>query len=159
MEKNTCCFTGHRKIPNTLRKKIIENTKKIAEELILQGFCTFFTGGAFGYDLLCSEIILELKKKYPFVKLKIVLPCKDNDKFFPENVKSRYSLVLDKADDVILLSDKYYFAGCMQIRNKYMVNSSSALICFCLQNKGGSFFTKNYAKSKNLTIYDVLDLD
>lgn len=154
MRKITCCFTGNRIIPNKLYNLIKEKTEKCAENLILEGIEIFIAGGAIGYDLLCADIVLKLREKYPHIKLKIVLPCPDNDKYFSENAKKHYEKIFEQADEIIILSEKY-FNGCMHKRNRYMVDNSSILICLCMKEEGGSFYTKKYAQNKNLIIYDL----
>lgn len=72
MSEVTACFTGHRaqklpwkfneKDPRCIEKK--ENAKAEIEKAIQRGYTTFLCGMAFGFDMICAEIVLELKKKY-----------------------------------------------------------------------------------------------
>ena len=56
------CFTGHRNlyISLELRQKLYTTI----EELINAGVCDFYAGGAIGWDMLCEEAVIELRKKY-----------------------------------------------------------------------------------------------
>lgn len=66
-EKNTCCFFGHRKVPETqaLRMRLYE----IIESLIsYNNVDTFLFGSKSGFDSLCREAVAELKEKYPHIK-------------------------------------------------------------------------------------------
>ena len=55
---------------------------------------------------------------------------------------------------ISLVSPKY-FRGCMQKRNRYMVDNSSLLIAYVYSNRGGSVQTRNYAIKKDKIIIDV----
>lgn len=79
MIKNTCCFTGHRDLPvgnklQKLQEEIVHNISKLAEA----GFETFIAGGALGFDMLASGMVLSLIERYPQIKLKIALPYEGN---------------------------------------------------------------------------------
>ncbi len=61
--EKTCCFTGHRCIPNGSLDNLKRQLKQEIEKLIQQGVIYFGTGGALGFDTLAAEAVLELKKK------------------------------------------------------------------------------------------------
>lgn len=77
LNAHTCCFTGHR--PQSLPWKFNEQDErclKMKEQLrneiikaIKNGYKTFISGMALGFDMICAEMVLELKKTYPFIKL------------------------------------------------------------------------------------------
>lgn len=75
--EKTCCFTGHRCIPNESLDSLKRQLKREIEKLIQQGVIYFGAGGALGFDTLAAEAVLELKQQYPFIKLILVLPCPD----------------------------------------------------------------------------------
>ena len=83
---------------------------------------------AIGFDMIAAELVLELKKKYSFITLECAIPCKEQDKLWRQEQKERYTNILSQADNVTYVSDRPYFDGCMQKRNKYMVDNSSMLI-------------------------------
>lgn len=70
LNSTTCCFTGHR--PQSLPWKFNEQDErclKMKEQLrneiikaIKNGYTTFISGMALGFDMICAEIVLELKK-------------------------------------------------------------------------------------------------
>ena len=133
----TCAFTGHREFydgfsPRKLKKEI--------KKLILQGVDTFYNGMAMGFDLLAAEKTLELKKRYPHIKLILCIPCYNQERNFSEKDKGRYATICKKADEKVLLSDNYY-RGCMQNRNKYMVERADVLLAYCVKNTGGAAYT------------------
>ena len=87
-KKVTACFTGHRpqKLPwkfNEQDERCIEMKKKLKNEIIKSiesGYTSFISGMALGFDIICAEIILELKEIYPNIRLICALPCKDQTK-------------------------------------------------------------------------------
>ena len=76
MRVKTCCFTGHRDIPFLKLHSIKKRLEKAVEQSIQDGYCYFGAGGALGFDTLAANTILQLKSKYPSIKLILVLPCR-----------------------------------------------------------------------------------
>lgn len=140
----TCCFTGHRIIPKMGRSEIENQTLKICEELIARGYENFITGGALGYDTLAAECVLELKKKYENIKLIIAVPCKGQSDNWNARDRLIYDDILSRADEVRVLSESYT-SGCMQRRNRFMVDSSSVCVAYVQRASGGTFYTVSYA--------------
>ena len=134
---STCAFTGHRSFHDGFSPCKL---KKAIKDMILQGVTTFYNGMAMGFDLLAAEKVLELKKKFPQVKLVLCIPCYNQERNFSDEDKLRYQNIYKKADEKVLLSDKYY-RGCMIVRNKYMVERADALIAYCIKSDGGAAYT------------------
>lgn len=146
----TVCFTGHRKIIHkNLEERIIDVISTLAED----GFLYFLTGGAYGFDTVAARCVLRAKEKYPDIKLIIVLPCRDNVKFSSDDI---YYKIMNSADKVVCLSEKYY-RGCMHVRNKKMVDESSVCVSYLYNcESGGTAFTVNYAKRMGLTVVNII---
>ncbi len=160
-KKQTACFTGHR--PQKLSWGFNENdvgclamkeiTKiEIQNAIINYGITHFISGMAIGFDIIAAELVLELKKDYPFITLECAIPCKEQDKLWREQQKLRYKNILSQADKVTYVSDRPYFDGCMQQRNKYMIDNSSVLIALFNGKAGGTKQTVDYAKEKGLKV-------
>ncbi len=151
MIEKSCCFTGHRVIPERdfvpLRKWLYSTLEKLIEE----GFTDFYAGGAIGFDTLASETVLSLRDKYCHIRLHIIKPCENQDKMWTEAAKEKYRRINEAADEVKCLSNEYY-NGCMQVRNRYMVNNSSVCIAYLTENKGGTASTVKYAETLNKKI-------
>ena len=142
----TCCFTGHRVLKRDFSD---ENLSEIIEKLIKNGYKTFLVGMAIGFDLKVFEI-LQTKKKYNIDVIACV-PCKDQDKFYNSALKEQYKNAINSADKVIYLSEEYS-DGCMQKRNRYMVDNSSILVAYMYAKIGGTIYTVNYAKKKEKNV-------
>ena len=134
---STCAFTGHRSFYDGFSPRKL---KKAIKDMILQGVTTFYNGMAMGFDLLAAEKVLELKKRFPQVKLVLCIPCYNQERNFSEQDKLRYQNIYKKADEKALLSDVYY-RGCMQNRNRYMAERADVLIAYCNKKEGGAAYT------------------
>jgi len=138
----TCAFTGHRTLADGFSPRRL---KREIKKLILQGVDVFYNGMAMGFDLLAAEKTLELKKKYPHVRLILCIPCYQQERNFSQKDKGRYAAIYKNADERVYVSDTYY-TGCMQKRNRYMVDRADALIAHCVKEEGGAAYTVRYFK-------------
>ena len=136
----TCAFTGHRTLADGFSPRKL---KKEIKKLILQGVDTFYNGMAMGFDLIAAEKTLELKKRYPHIKLILCIPCYNQEKNFSQKDKERYANIYKKADDKTYISDRYY-KGCMLARNRYMADRADVLIAHCVKEEGGAAYTVKY---------------
>lgn len=159
-KSKTCCFTGYRpqKCPwgfNEKDKRCLI-VKKITNQTIIDainnGFNTFITGMALGFDMICAEIVLKLKKKYKNIKIFAALPCENQDKLWNKKQKLRYKKILKKIDKIIYTSTEYSGAECMIKRNHFMVENSSMIIALFDGKSGGTEKTVKYAKKQGLDI-------
>jgi len=147
----SCAFTGHRKLLEDFDKKLLK--KKIIEMIELYKVGVFYCGMAMGFDLVAGEIVSGLKKKYD-VKLIACVPCPEQEKFFNEKDKKLYKKIAKKCDEIKLISD-HYFSGCMQVRNKFMVDRSDFVIAYVRESEGGTRFTVDYAVKNKKTVVMV----
>lgn len=136
-ENTKCVFTGHRELGKDFSKIRL---KRAIERLIKSGVDTFYNGMAIGFDLCAAECVLSLKRKYPQVKLIACIPCYGQEKYFSDTDKKRYVKVLKKVDESVTLADHYY-QGCMQQRDKYMVEHADCMIAYCNKTTGGAAYT------------------
>lgn len=156
MKKQTCCFTGHRKIPPNQKKQIIERSEQAIEELIEKGYRYFGAGGALGFDTIAAQIVLKLRKKYPHIRLILVLPCISQTANWKKQDKQVYEAIKQRADKVVYTSLEYY-KGCMLKRNRHLVDNSSACICYLTNDSGGTAYTAKYAYSRGLSVINVAE--
>ena len=143
-----CAFTGHRSSFEGIdAEKLKERIASLAEE----GFDTFYCGMALGFDMLCAAAVLELKEEFP-VRLIACVPCADQSKRYSPAQKRRYEALLAAADERVVLHEKYV-DGCMFERNRYMVDRSEAVVAFLRRQRGGTFYTVQYARRRGKKIY------
>jgi len=156
MHQNTCCFTGHRVIPKESFMQLQNRLEDVIQNLIQQNILNYYVGGALGFDTLAAQVIIKLRKKYPHIKLILVLPCKEQSKKWSTKDKKIYNDILNQSDWVVYTSDQY-FIGCMQLRNRYLVDHSKICICYLEKEKGGTAYTVQYAKKKGLYIFNLAE--
>lgn len=168
MKEKTCCFTGHRpqKLPWCLREqddRCVFVKKWISEQLenlYADGYRRFICGMAIGCDTYFAEAVIELKKTRGDVILEAAIPCRNQAEGWNRKQKERYAELLESCDEKTVFSENYTPA-CMQERNRYMVDRSSALIA-CFDGKpGGTMSTLNYARKEglNITLLDVTEVE
>ncbi len=154
MISKTCCFTGHRDIPQNEVDYLNRRLYEEIEKLVKIGVLYYGSGGARGFDLISANVVIELKKKYPMIRLVMVLPCPEQTQNWNLQDKTEYKRILESADKVKFLSDKYY-EGCMLTRNRHLVNNSMYVICYKSKEHGGTAYTVDYAKRKNRMIIEI----
>lgn len=146
--EKTCAFTGHREVGDDLDLPLLETC---VEEFIADGYNCFLCGMARGFDLIAADLILKLKEKHCDIKLIACVPCPNQSKFYHQEEKTKYDRILSVCDDVLTVSS-HYFNGCMQVRDRYMVDNSSLIIAYSRNKTGGTYYTVNYASSHNKKI-------
>ena len=154
MKNLTCCFTGHRRIPEEDINKIKNNLTVEIENLINRGIIYFGCGGALGFDTLAAETILKLKEKYNYIRLILVLPCRDQTASWKEKDNLRYENIKTLADKIIYTSENYY-DGCMQKRNRHLVDHSCVCVAYVRKTYGGSAYTLKYASKNGVEVIYV----
>ena len=154
MAKIVCAFTGHR--PKSFPWKYDEKARDCVQlkevlavqikQLAEQGVTTWLTGMAQGVDLWATEIVLDLKKKNPALRLRCILPCEGQERKWLASEQERYRSILRQADEVIYVN-REYSADCMLARNRYLVEHSSVLLAvYNGTYRSGTGMTIRYAK-------------
>lgn len=110
---------------------------------------------ALGFDMLAAEEVLKLKEELPGILLVATVPYREQNERWGANQKKRYLEILEKVDDVIVLSEHYY-NGCFLKRNDFMLNHVAALLAyFDGKPTGGTFYTVRNAKRLSLQICNL----
>jgi len=156
MNQQTACFTGHRFLPRDQLPIITQKLEATISELYSAGIVLYEIGGALGFDTLAGFTVLEMKKKYPEIKLIMVLPCRNQDIKWRQPDRDKYRKLLDRADKTVCLQDNYD-DDCMLRRNRYLVDNSSVCIAYLTQRRGGTLYTVNYAKKNGKRIINLAD--
>lgn len=152
-----CCFTGHRpqkmQISESKLKLLIE---KAIVDAIQQGFVTFISGMAIGYDIIAAETVLMLRKQYPHIHLICALPHPEFEKRWHKEWQCRYRRILSQADLIKVVSPCYSLAS-YQRRNEWMVSKSSLVIAAYNGTPGGTRNTIEFAKMNHVPVH-MLDI-
>ena len=160
MNYQTCCCTGHRTKGFPFRYGVDKQRhdfylsmleEKIKFAIAEYGITNFISGMAIGVDLDFAEIVLKLRNEYP-ITLECAIPCPNQTLKWSNADKLRYESILKRADKINLIS-KQYTTECMLKRNRYMVDKSELVIAvFNGVERGGTWYTINYAKNNNKVI-------
>ena len=154
MKTSTCCFTGHRKLPQKKIQHIIKRLSDEIDRLVNQGVTNFISGGAVGFDLIAASMVVAKKEMGAKIKLIFVLPCRNQDEHWSKKEIDLYRSLLSEADGVHYMSEEYN-SDCMKKRNHYMVDNSAYCICAFIRNVSGTAQTVRYAEQKGLYIINV----
>lgn len=144
---NTCCFTGHRKLPKDMIEKTVISLDREVENLIDQGVTDFITGGALGFDQIAAFLIIAKKEMGREIRLIFALPCRNQDEHWTDEQKRLYRNLLAEADEIVYVSE----------RNRYMVDRSAFCICALLHPLSGTGQTVRYAKQQRIKVINVVE--
>lgn len=156
MAEKTCAFTGHRILSENICDLRAALTEQIKHLILDYNINEFTCGGARGFDMLAAEAVLSLKAEFPMLRLVMVLPCKDQDKYWSEKDKLRHAYILAGADDIIYLSETYDDT-CMLKRNRYLIDNCSVCLCYKKSKRGGTAYTVKYAQKHNKHIINLAE--
>ncbi|MCH5329873.1 MAG: DUF1273 family protein [Alistipes sp.] len=141
----TAAFTGHRTYDGSHDRQITDAVRK----LYADGFRTFLTGMAEGFDLAAGECVAALRNELPGLKLHCVVPFAGSKK-----QGERYRKLIETADKVTVLSPHYHTRAYHQ-RNDFLVDNSSALIAWFDGRDGGTEYTVRRALKSGLQIENL----
>lgn len=152
MRENSCAFSGHRLLGSDFDGELLE---RIIFRLIKRGFNTFYCGMAMGFDLFAGETVVKLREQYGAeVRLIACIPHPCQSEKFSYRDKVRYAALLSQCDEKIIFSDRYV-PGCMHARDRYMVDNSSAIVCYLRKTRGGTYYTVNYARMSGINVIEI----
>ncbi len=153
---SVCCFTGHRTIEVDKRQPLTKRLDALLDELARRGFTEFRAGGARGFDTLAALRVLALRERYPACKLHLMLPCRDQTKYWSVGEQAVYKEILQAADAVDYVSE-YYDHACMHARNRALVDGSDLCVAYLTENRGGTLYTCSYALKKQVELINLAD--
>lgn len=123
--------------------------------LIDSNISLFYTGMALGVDQWGAEIVLDMKRQYPHIRLIAVVPCETQANKWSAEQRERYFNTLAVCDEVITLYARYT-PQCMLERNRYMVDHANYLLAVCDGSaKGGTAYTVRYAQEKKRGVISI----
>lgn len=156
MNKNTCCFLGHREINETeeLKLKLIDIIEKL---IMVEKVEIFLFGSKSRFDILCLELVTALKEKYPHIKRVYI--------------RAEYPYISEQYRNYLLKNyeDTYYPEKILNSgraayveRNCMMIDNSRYCVIYYDKNalptkrKSGTKIAFDYAVKKGKNIINVL---
>lgn len=160
IKKRTLCFAGN--IFNRLpwrRNKNDERYKQVRKELdekleqaINDGYTTFLSNVRIGFESMCVEEVLKLKKKYPKIKFIAVIPFKTIHTKWDIKDQIKYNNLLSQADEIRCLVEELNFTDYIEKVEEFILDHSSRMITLYFNNNGPVEKRINNAKEKNIDI-------
>lgn len=123
--------------------------RSAVEELATSGYEWFLVGMADGFDTLAAQAVISVQENHPHIQLVAVLPYEDGRKH-----TAVYTEILAACSETLIISEKVH-KGTYFVRNEYMVDHSSFLVCYYDGRYGGTEYTVEYAQKKNVTVRNL----
>ncbi len=152
--EQTCCFTGHRRIPTEDLNRLPQKLDLAVEALAKKGVTRFICGGALGFDTLAAEAVLRGRERLG-IQLFLVIPCRGQSVKWTRRQQEQYDFIRSLADGETVLAE-VYDKECMMRRNRFMVEQSGHCVCYLTEMRGGTYQTVSYAMEQNLKLYHIL---
>lgn len=157
--QKTCGFTGYRpgKLPFHTNEKhpACIHLKSLlyneVEAAVKDGYTHFISGFALGSDTFFTEVVLDLRKQFPNITLEAALACENQSNNWLEKDRVRFFNLLSQCDKETYISYRYY-KNCYLDRNRYILSNSQLLIAVFDGKLGGTMYTVNRAKAKQLNL-------
>lgn len=156
--QTTCCFSGHRppRLPWGSQEsdpRCLELKARLAQALAEaydEGYRHFLCGMAQGTDLYFCQAVLDLRRVHPEITLEAAIPFTGQADRWPAADRQRRQALLDQCDLETVVQHTYS-PGCMNRRNRYMVDRASLLIAvYDGIPQGGTLNTLAYAMRKGV---------
>lgn len=149
----TCCFTGHRSVDADPATVCMLADR--VYEAYASGYRLFCTGGALGFDMLAAEVLTALRlDKLRDIRSILILPYPGQQEKWSREQREGYEYILRQADEIIYTSS-FYYDGCMQTRDRAMVDVSSRCIAYLTEYGSGTAYTVAYAQKSGIAVYDI----
>ncbi len=158
-EITSVCFTGHRELSKAEEQYIKEKLTRLLNVLINNHrLKNCYAGGATGFDTVASQVVLNIQKEQPDIKLNLILPCIGQENKWSSDQKKIYNEIKQKANSVRTLSP-FFYNGCMQARNKELLLSSDLCIAYLRAGTrgGGSLNTVIQATKMGIAVINLAD--
>ena len=149
-----CCFTGHRDIPAGKYVKTMQLLRQHILRLYTEGYTVFNAGGALGFDTMAAQAVLKLKETFPQVQLHLYLPYPRQSEKWSKADKAVYEHILQHCDKVTYAAPEYT-PGCMNNRNRALVDNADLCIAYCTETTGGTVYTMNYALDNGVDVVNI----
>lgn len=156
MPDQTCCFSGHKRLPAELTPEIERLVNDAIGALISRGVHNYCGGANLGFDNLVALSLLKLKARFNFLKLDLVLGIKNQTEGWDMKEEEIYQRILAGADSITYIAQQYR-EGVMQERSRTMVDMSQICLCYVTKTSGGAAYTHAYAREKGLEIINIAD--
>ena len=159
LRQRTCCFTGHRVIPEKDLPGILKRTEQAVRQLIERGVVFFGVGGAIGYDTEAAKLLFRLRATdYPQIKVILVYPFEGFTSRWSDEQRAEYARLLPQYDKAVCVAQRASREAYLE-RDRHLVDSSAYCIAYCTRNSGGTAYTVRYAHQQGVTVYNTASME
>ncbi len=160
--QSACAFTGHRpgKLPwgyDEEDSRCVALKQRMVDAIDVaydQGYRHFICGMALGCDLYFCEAVLALRDRHDDVTVEAAVPCPGQASRWSKADQARYDKLVEACDYETVIA-QHYHPGCMQRRDRYMVDHASMLIAAFDGSGGGTRYTILYGIGQGLDVVDI----
>ena len=156
-EIKTAFFTGHRNIDDHTREQISFVLDCLLKTMVNSGITKFYAGGALGFDTIAALAVLRLKEKFPHVTLELILPCRNQMRYWSKADVALLNHIVNRSDRVEYIAE-FYTSNCMHERNNRLVELGDIGVAFLEHSGGGTAYTVNHALNQDKEIINVYDM-
>lgn len=127
-------------------------------ELAEDGLEWIIVSGQLGVELYTCEVVFELKKEYPDLKLGILTPFLNQEEHWKQETKDYYNEILEQADFVKSITEKPYVGPWQfKAKTKFLLDNTDGLLLLYDDEKEGSpRFLKAAAERKIQSGYSLI---
>lgn len=138
---------------NTIYLIILKRLHVLIRTLYAEGYDTFLSGMADGFDICGAQAVMELQSELPGLRL-IAVPAYlkniTNDTFYHR----MYAEVMASAALIYPVSP-HYSRDCFDKRNEVLVSNCSTIVCYYDGLKGGTANTITKARRRDLRVVNI----
>ncbi|MBQ8503670.1 MAG: hypothetical protein IJ491_05260 [Clostridia bacterium] len=139
-----CAFFGHRSCPFAVEETLEEEIEKL---LLSADVDTFYVGNKGAFDRFVQSALRNIKERYPYIKMFIVLDYIPTQKVEFEGFEI---IIPDSIENV----PKRFI---MSYRNKWMINECDVAIVYCVYTVGNTQRHVDMLKRKGKEIFNIAD--
>ena len=160
----TVAFSGYRpeKFPFMLEEgndqflKLCNDIENVLLGLLEQGYRTYLCGMARGFDFLCGKILLDIVSQNENLDAKLIAVLPFKQQGFSGCWGELHNRLRAEARQEIVISQEYSKQS-FHLRNRFMVENSSCLVCYWDGQEGGTASTVRMATKSGHAIFNVAE--
>ena len=138
IREQTCCFTGHRRLPEVGRGMIESKAALIIRDLYSKGVRFFRVGGALGFDTVAAQLLFKLRtSELTDIKISLLYPFDGFTASWTDKQNALYAELLPQYDEVHCISKQNDSAAYLA-RNRALADGSAYCVAYCGTPTGGA---------------------
>jgi uncharacterized phage-like protein YoqJ len=128
-KEKVCCIAGPEQLPVGIDEEWVKQRleAEIRRMVTYEGVTCFYIGMRPCICQWAAEIVLQLKKEYPSVKLKCVLSCETLANDWTELQRDLFYAVMEHCDEELLLQGEYT-SDCEKACAKFLVKRCTSVL-------------------------------